>query len=466
MKRALLLGLAAMLVVASAASAAGLRTALNDNGDLDGSNPDLFLKRVRGAGATMLRLEIPWGIIAQKQPANATDPSDPAYDWAPFDRKILLLKKYGVEPIVVLSGPPDWAVLDDHAPKPKDAADFLTAAAKHYGGTTPGIPRIRYWQIMNEPNVNIFYAPPFKDGKPYAPILYRNLVNATAPALHAVHEDNVVIAGGLSPFTVTADATKTMGPMQFMRQMLCMSAGAKPHRTCNTRVEFDIWSHHPYTSGGPTHHAVNPNDVSLGDLPKMSRLLHQAVGLRAVASQHPVQFWVTEFSWDTNPPDKYAVPIRLHARWVAQALYEMWKDGISVVAWLQMRDSPFVPATPVQSGLWFRGKTMQADKPKPALTAFKFPFVALRQHGRTLVWGRTPTSRPGTVVVERRTAHGYRAVTTLHANSYGIFIAHLKSPAKGWMRARVVSPAAKSLAFSLANVPDRFVRPFGCGICP
>jgi hypothetical protein len=198
----------------------------------------------------------------------------------------------------------------------------------------------------------------------------------------------------------------------------------------------------------------------------MSSLLHSAVASRQIASRDRVRFWVTEFSWDTNPPDKYAVPIGLHARWVAQALYEMWKDGIDLVAWLQMRDSPFVPATPVQSGLWFRGKTMAQDKPKPALTAFRFPFVALRQHGRTLVWGRTPTSSAGTVVVERKASRGWRRVTTLHASRYGIFIARLASPTKGYLRARVGSPTAKSLPFSLARVPDRFVRPFGCGICP
>jgi hypothetical protein len=462
-----LLAAVAMLAVTSTAAANGLQTALNDNGELSGPSADLFLQRVRGAGATMLRIQIPWGGIARERPANPRDPADPAYDWSKFDAKMVLLKRYGITPLVVLAGTPSWAVLEDHAPKPKDAADFLTAAAEHYSGETPGVPRVRYWQIMNEPNVNIYYAPPFKNGKPYSPILYRNLVNATAAALHAVSPDNLVVAGGLSPFTVTAAGTRTMGPLQFMRTMLCMSSGAKPHRTCGAHAQFDIWSHHPYTSGGPTHHANNPNDVSLADLPEMSRLLHSAVAARHVASRFHVRFWVTEFSWDTNPPDKYAVPIRLQARWVSQALYVMWKDGIDLVAWLQMRDDPYTRATPVQSGLWFRGKTMRADKPKPTLTAFRFPFVAFPHKGRILVWGRTPTSRSGTVVIEHRTKHGWRRILVAHAGGAGIFSARIASPlTKGYLRGRTVAPAAKSLPFSLVSPPDRFIRPFGCGICP
>jgi hypothetical protein len=247
-----------------------------------------------------------------------------------------------------------------------------------------------------------------------------------------------------------------------MRSLLCMSKGPRPKPTCNARVEFDAWSHHPYTSGGPTHQAFHPDDVSLGDLPEMGRLLRAAVAARHAVSRSRMRFWVTEFSWDTKPPDKYAVPIRLHARWVSQALYVMWRDGIDLVAWLQMTDGS--AKDPVQSGLYYRGSTPARDRPKLALTAFRFPFVALRQGRGTVVWGRTPASAPATVVVERRASGGWRRVTVLRANRYGIFTTRLPLQSSGNMRARIAR--ASSLPFSLANVPDRFIRPFGCGICP
>jgi hypothetical protein len=455
---------AALVLAGSAEAARPLRTALNDNGELASPDAALFAQRVRGAGATMVRVVITWGDVATARPSNPADPNDPAYDWSIFDAKVAMLKSHGIEPLAVLQYPPVWALdIRPSAPDPKQAGLFMRAAAEHYSGRTPGIPRVRYWQVLNEPNVNFYFAPPFnRAGRPYSPIVYRPIVNAVASAVHAVRSDNVVVAGGLSPFTVKRGETRTIGPLAFMRSMLCMSKGPRPKPTCRARVEFDVWSHHPYTSGGPTHHAANPNDVSLGDLPKMRALLDASVKARHVSSRSRVQFWVTEFSWDTNPPDKYGVPVRLQARWVSQALYVMWRAGIDLVAWLQMTDAPIREA--VQSGLYYRGSTPERARPKLTLTAFRFPFVALREGRRTVVWGRTPTSTAGPVVIQWRRSGGWRQVARLQANEFGIFTARLPLAKTGSMRARVTGAA--SLAFSLARVPDRFVRPFGCGVCP
>ena len=43
-----------------------------------------------------------------------------------------------------------------------------------------------------------------------------------------------------------------------------------------------------------------------------------------------MRFVVTEFSWDTKPPDKTAVPMKLHERWVSEALYRMYQVGIDL----------------------------------------------------------------------------------------------------------------------------------------
>ena len=116
-----------------------------------------------------------------------------------------------------------------------------------------------------------------------------------------------------------------------------------------------------------------------------------------LAPQMP-PFWVTEFSWDTSPPDPKALPMKLAARWTAEALYVMWKVGISMVTWLDIRDNPY-PQTATQSGLYLRGATIAQDKPKAILTAFRFPFVAYARKGGIFVWGRTPWGKPGRVVV-------------------------------------------------------------------
>jgi hypothetical protein len=168
---------------------------------------------------------------------------------------------------------------------------------------------------------------------------------------------------------------------------------------------------------------------------------------------------VTEFSWDSNPPDPKGVPAALEGRWVAEALYRMWTAGVSLVTWFTLRDQP-VRTSPYQSGLYFRGATMAGDRPKPALTAFRFPFVAFR-HGRDVsVWGRTPSGRRGSVVVEQRGASGWRRLTTLAANAVGIFSAELPTRGRGPLRARIAGTGT-SLPFSLVRPPDRVYQPFG-----
>jgi hypothetical protein len=286
-----------------------------------------------------------------------------------------------------------------------------------------------------------------------------------AAAVHDVHADNTVIAGGLSAFTNPASTA----PMRFMRSLLCMSSSGRPLSGC-APLHFDVWSLHPYTSGGPSHHARLADDVSLPDIPKMSRLLSASVRARHVLPHGAMRLWVTEFSWDTTPPDPRAVPLRLHARWVAEALYEMWSSGVSLVTWFQLRDDATNgrPHNQVyESGLYFRcAAGLQCDRAKLSLTAFRFPFVAYRSGRRVLVWGRTPGGLRGRVIVEQRAGRGWRRLATLSADGYGIFQRRVTPRGGGDVRARLARGGATALPFSLTRPPDRNVCSFGgpCGI--
>ena len=109
----------------------------------------------------------------------------------------------------------------------------------------------------------------------------------------------------------------------------------------------------------PTHHADLPNDISLPDLWKMRRLLDAAVRAGTLKSRGPVRFWVTEFAWDTSPPDPKGVPEELHARWVAEALYRMWAQGVSLVTWFLIRDQSWARRPfPIRSLLQRRGRDL------------------------------------------------------------------------------------------------------------
>jgi hypothetical protein len=446
-----------------------LHTAILDPDSFEGSEKDLAYQHVRRAGARFIRMFINWADVAPKgasKPSqfDARNPGDPKYDWDRVDSWVRVAVAKGYAPIAYVQSAPAWSQRCSRGPgpcrpSPAALADFMEAAALRFRGGYRGLPRVRYWQIWNEPNLDSYLMPQYdENGRPASPDWYRSMVNASADAIHSVKEDNLVIAGGQSPFGPDAQSTGRIAPLTFMRQLLCLSAERSPRRVCDEKVRFDVWAHHPYTSGGPTHHANNPNDVSAPDLWKMRVLLDAGVRTGNLQSQGPVAFWVTEFAWDTSPPDPKGVPEALHARWVAEVLYRMWDQGVSLVTWFLIRDQPFTSNTPFQAGLYFRGSDgMRSDEPKLALTAFRFPFVAFREPKRKSVvfWGRSPAGR-SSVIVERKRGSGWRVVEILRPAASGIFFGRYASSAKtGSVRARLENGNGQALPFSLVAPPDR-----------
>jgi hypothetical protein len=139
----------------------------------------------------------------------------------------------------------------------------------------------------------------------------------------------------------------------------------------------------------------------------------------------------------------------------------MWDAGVSLVTWLMIRDQPY-PSSSYQSGLYFRGATTAGDRPKPALRAFRFPFVAFRKESGVQIWARTAAGKPGKVFVERKAAGGaWRRVAAIDTNQYGIVSAvlPLRTASNDSLRARTATDT--SVPFSLIVPPDRVVRPFG-----
>jgi hypothetical protein len=247
-----------------------------------------------------------------------------------------------------------------------------------------------------------------------------------------------------------------------MRRVFCMKGRRGPRPSCGAHASFDVWSHHPYTTGGPTHSASNPDDVVLGDLPEIRSLLTAAERAGHVTARRRVRFWVTEFSWDTKPPDPYGVPVRRHARWVAEAMYRMWSSGVSRMVWFELRDIPAdTPWWPFgEAGLFFKSRRLYAgERAKPVARVFHFPFAAVpTRHGVT-VWGRTPDSASAVVAIERRTGGGWRPVARIRANAHGLFLLRRAELDGELLRAR--DGRTRSMPFKAVATPDVPVNPFG-----
>jgi hypothetical protein len=458
---AAILVVAAALCAASSASAQPLATGLFDPAWSDLGT--VGCNALKATGASVVRVPVAWREVAPGTPSpsfNARDAADPGYRWDGTDARLQGVVACGFEPIVDLVGAPAWAIVkgtrDPGTPVASALGDFAAAAAARYSGEDPSLPRVRLWQVWNEPNLATQLSPQLEDGRPVGALAYRAMVNAVAAAVKGVASGNVVVAGGLAPFRDISPDTYRQdtdwGPLSFMRAFFCLSKSLKS--TCATKARFDVWSHHPYTSGGPTHSAVLPDDVSLGDLPQLRRVLAAAVRAGHVSPRRMPRLWVTEFSWDSKPPDPLGVPAGLLQRWVPQALYEMWRNGVSLVTWFSLRDEPLATGF-YQSGLLYNG-----GRKKPFFEGFRFPVVAFPRSRGFYVWGRTPAGDRSPVVIEQKTGGGWRRVARLGTGSSGIFAATLRAPRSGSVRARLPD-GERSLAFSLRAVPDRFFNPFG-----
>jgi hypothetical protein len=440
---------------------------------LSGEDSELALDRIHSSGARLFKLAVDWYTVAPAKPKsgfNASDPDDPGYRWRTLDGMIAEAVDRGLTPVIDFSKPPGWAETPEGSgwehPNPVQLAMFAHAFAARYDGTRPGLPRVRYWEAWNEPNVSYFLQPQFENGRPVSVDAYRTIVNDFAAAVHEVHSDNIVVGGELFPNGVQRGGVSAVAPLEFTRRLFCLSSGPQPHRVCDTAIHVDAWSVHPYTSGGPSTLPANPDNVWIYNLSALTSLVHAAQRVGTLISSRQAEVWVSEFSWDTNPPNPKGVPMSVERRWVAETIYRSWQAGINVFIWFTLHDMPN-DGPPLRGGLYFNCEAgVKCERPKPIAAAFRFPFVAYRTQGRNvLLWGRTPAGRPGNVRVQWLQEQHWKGFLTLPTDSDGVFTAAVTLPPganPSYARLRALQPATgASPAFSLHRPPDIKATPFG-----
>jgi hypothetical protein len=455
-------------------------TSVADDKFTKGDTGPLAMRRIRSVGARSVQLTLQWSVAAPRPPSNPTDPSDPAYNWAFFDEQVRGAVDAGLEPTVVVLVAPPWAQRGGDTsgftdPDPVAFGQFAQAAATRYSGSYGGLPRVASWQAWSEPNASFFFRPQFDAaGTPLSPALYRDLLRDFADGVYRARADDIVVAGNTFPLGFTGEA-QAVSPLRFMRDVLCLTPKLKADANCGPPLRFDVWGHHPYTSGGPNHAASGADDVALGDLGDMRTLLDAAKREgRVVTRRGPVDMWITEFAWDSSPPDPEGVTLAELNRWVPEAMYTAWKAGVTEFTWWSLRDDDRSDSQ-YQSGLYFRCTGgFGCDQAKPFAESFRFPFVAhlnparKRKRGRpkpprtATVWGRLPTSKAGTIYIDQRQGKRWKSLAKLRADRYGVFRSgSLKLRGRGALRARIAKKGPSSRAFALKKTRDRFVKPFG-----
>ncbi|MGH3427198.1 MAG: hypothetical protein ACRDQZ_06475, partial [Mycobacteriales bacterium] len=152
-------GLIALAAVAPSAEA-GVRS-LDTGVSYVYDNDVAAFENVKRTGAQFVQTPVRWGDIAPKKlPAawNPENPADPNYDWEFTDLWVSRAVAAGLTPVLQIRGAPLWAQRCPSEetdapcnPDPEALAAFATAAARRYDGTFGGLPRVRYWQGLNEP---------------------------------------------------------------------------------------------------------------------------------------------------------------------------------------------------------------------------------------------------------------------------------------------------------------------------
>jgi Cellulase (glycosyl hydrolase family 5) len=463
--------LAALVFPASSPAARGLVTGTTGPDQYqspDGAVRALWYDRTAGAGAGIVRLSIHWRILAPQPPAAPTNPN--SYNFSGLDEAVRDAAARGVQTLVTVNSSPAWAEgpgrpasLPETAswkPDPTALAQFMQAFAARYSGSfdpvgaEPPLPAVQAVQVLNEPNQDAWLAPQF-DGKTIIGAdQYREVINASYNAIKAVNPGMLVVTGGTSPYGDPPGGPYPPGgarvrPVQWWEDFLCVRAvkskkgkkGKKSKKVryvraagCTGKPVFDVFAHQAIdnTGKGPLQSGPTRWDVSTPDMGRLVPLLRAAERLGTVSGgRHPV--WVTEFWWDSKPPNPVGAPLLRQARWIEQTLYLYWKAGAEVAINFTIQDSTAYPDTHngFQSGLYFLDGSS-----KPALTAFRCPFVTERLSTKTVrAWGKAPES--GQLQVQRQRGARFVTLKRLQIGKGQVFVTKLRLKGKAQLRATV-----------------------------
>ena len=363
--------------LASTASASPLlRVGIFDDGMVLYGEPDLVFSQLANTGTQLVRVNLWWagpGIrVATRRPRRPGDPSDPAYNWDTYDRTVRFSIVNGMEPVFSIIGTPPWANAAkgwNVAPtNPRDLRLFAAAAQRRYSGTFVNadgvtLPRVNLWMAWNEPNNPVFLKPQFRrtgrtwtiqSGRDYAKIC-----NAIVQGVKSVRKASKIACGATSPRgnNNPNSSRPSVSPIPFAR---AMKAGGA--------TGFDAYAHHPYngspaetptTKPPPGKRGQPPTAVTLGNLDTLVSELNTLYRKR-------VRFWITEYGYQTNPPDRIAgVTPSKQAAYLLQAVaYARRHPQIDLFLWFLLRDEGRLDG-------WQSGLTTVTGARKPSFNAFR-----------------------------------------------------------------------------------------------
>lgn len=414
----------------------------------DGISVASWIQKTRSTGARYVQIEVDWTSVEPDAPAgreSLTNPNAREFNFGYLDAAIRKFRNTGLQPVFLVTDAPRWAegaggtaaeyATGGYRPNATAFGHLAHALAERYSGHFRNplhrrtfLPRVRYMQAWAEANTPFHLSPQWtrRSGRLVntGAVIYRHLLNAFYAGVKSADRSDVVLTTGFESYgDAPGRGLMRTHPVTFLENLLCLRPNRKP-TTCSDRAHFDVLASDPYDVGAPTVHAVSPLDATAPDLARLTRVVKAALVARTLFPTRRKPLWVTEFGYDSDPPNptRNAISTATQARWLEESFYVFWHEGVSTELWYLVRDQ-----TPPYNRNYFSGVYFRDGRPKPSLTAYRFPFVVIHTGKRARIWGISPVS--GTVRVQIASGSSWRTVATLPARAGAVYTHVLRLPA-------------------------------------
>ena len=454
--------LAALALPAAAAASSTQESTFSDDDLLLRGSPAVqaqTLDTMKALGADRVRVSLIWRLVAPaagdaQEPAGFDGANPAAYPpgaWDRYDRLVQLAAQRGLGIAFDVRAPaPNWAtstpteqpqIRPTYNPNVAEFGAFVRAASTRYRS-------VHYWSIWNEPNDAASLTPQWLPDPqdpmrwvPAAPQLYRLLVDAAWQALQDTgHGRDTILVGETAPKGLldNAGVTASIDAQLFVRELYCVDANLQAYqgssaeaRGCPTDglpATFAAqhpalfaatgWAHHPYELTIAPNKPPRHDDtwVTLGNLNDLSRLLRRIRARYAQPAQALSRLYLTEYGYQTNPPESQGVSPALQAEYLNHAEYLTWRNqSIRTLGQFPLKDGTPVAST-FQSGL----RTAKGVR-KPAYEAYALPVwlpsPRVKAGGKLRVWGLVRAAPNGkraqvSIQVRRRGSKTWTRVAT------------------------------------------------------
>jgi hypothetical protein len=311
------------------------------------------------AHASIVHVLANWSTIAPTKPANPLNGNDPAYTLSDLDAFVRAAQQYGFEVLLTIAQTPKWAnggKTPNYPPTNlNDLTQFSQMLATRYNGSRAGTGVVRRFSVWNEPNLGLFLAPQFQNGKIVSPSIYAKLYMAAYKGIKAGNPNSLVAAGETSNRgknrPTSSVGTDSVAPATFAHML----------SQINPKLPFDAWATHPY----PTSYALGPGQKVA--YPNVAFSTMDRFGADLAKWFHrQVPIWITEYGEQTTPEyprvlgavsyGQQAADARKALQLASQSKY------VQMFIWFIFRDST--------SQTWFSGLLTKTGTKKPSYAAF------------------------------------------------------------------------------------------------